>query len=76
MLPPLFGVKRGRQIGAELAAAAVPVFWKMPLLPECHRWAERALLALDHIVIAGTDLAHDPEKWTPVFGKDQAPSTS
>jgi ATP/maltotriose-dependent transcriptional regulator MalT len=34
-------------VGIELAATAVPVFLAMSLLPECHRWSERALLALD-----------------------------
>ena len=35
------------KIGVELAAAAAPVLLTMSLLPECHRWSERALLALD-----------------------------
>ena len=34
-------------IGIGLAAAAAPVFLAMSLLPECHRWSERAMLALD-----------------------------
>jgi predicted ATPase/DNA-binding winged helix-turn-helix (wHTH) protein len=34
-------------VGVELAAMAAPVFLAIPLLPECHRWSERALQALD-----------------------------
>jgi predicted ATPase/DNA-binding winged helix-turn-helix (wHTH) protein len=33
-------------IGVGLVVAAAPVFPAMSLLPECHRWSERALLAL------------------------------
>ena len=32
--------------GVELACAAAPVFLAMSLLPECHRWSERAVAAL------------------------------
>lgn len=39
-----FGANGNAEAGVGLAAAAVPVFWGMPLLPECHRWSERALL--------------------------------
>ena len=35
------------EIGVSLAAAAAPVFLAMSLLTECHRWSERAILALD-----------------------------
>ena len=42
-----FGESGDVRIGVELAAAAAPVFLAMSLLPECHRWSERALLALD-----------------------------
>ena len=42
-----FGENGNVSIGVELAAAAAPVFVTMSLLPECHRWSERALLALD-----------------------------
>jgi len=35
------------RLGIAVAAAAAPVFLAMSLLPECHRWSERALLALD-----------------------------
>lgn len=33
--------------GIALAAVATPVLLAMSLLPECHRWSERALLSLD-----------------------------
>ena len=42
-----FGVNGDVEIGIGLAAAAAPVFLAMSLLPECHRWSERAILALD-----------------------------
>jgi predicted ATPase/DNA-binding winged helix-turn-helix (wHTH) protein len=42
-----FGKDGDAKIGVELAAAAAPVFLAMSLLPECQRWSERALLALD-----------------------------
>lgn len=43
-----FAAKGNAEIGVELATAAVPVFLAMSLLPECHRWSQRALLALDN----------------------------
>jgi predicted ATPase/DNA-binding winged helix-turn-helix (wHTH) protein len=42
-----FGADGNAEIGVGLAAAATPVFLAMSLLPECQRWSERALLALD-----------------------------
>jgi len=42
-----FGVSGNAEIGVGLAVAAAPVFLAMSLLPECHRWSERAILALD-----------------------------
>ena len=42
-----FGVNGDLEIGIGLAAAAVPVFLVMSLMAECHRWSERAMLALD-----------------------------
>lgn len=42
-----FGDGGNAAVGVGLAAAAAPVFLAMSLLPECHRWSERALLALD-----------------------------
>lgn len=34
-------------VGIGLAVAAVPIFPALSLLPECYRWSEQALLALD-----------------------------
>ena len=42
-----FGKNGNVVVGVGLAATAAPVFLAMSLLPECHRWSERALLALD-----------------------------
>lgn len=42
-----FGEGGDAAVGVGLAAAAAPVFLAMSLLPECHRWSERALRALD-----------------------------
>jgi predicted ATPase/DNA-binding winged helix-turn-helix (wHTH) protein len=42
-----FGADGNAEIGVGLAAAAAPVLLTMSLLPECQRWSERALLALD-----------------------------
>jgi predicted ATPase/DNA-binding winged helix-turn-helix (wHTH) protein len=39
--------RRDLQTGALLAAAAAPIFLKMSLWSECHRWSERAITALD-----------------------------
>jgi predicted ATPase/DNA-binding winged helix-turn-helix (wHTH) protein len=41
-----FGADGNIGMGVELAAAAAPVFLAMSLLPECHRWSERAIEAL------------------------------
>ena len=46
------------RIGVGLAAAAAPVFLAMSLLPECHRWSERALLALDDASRGGHEEMH------------------
>jgi len=45
-------------IGIGLAAAAAPVFRAMALFPECHRWSERALVALDEASRGGPDEMH------------------
>jgi len=45
-------------IGIGLAAAAAPVFRAMALFPECHRWSERALAALDDKARGGSDEMH------------------
>jgi hypothetical protein len=43
------------EIGVGLAASATPVFLAMSLLPECHSWSHRALLALDHANRGGSE---------------------
>jgi predicted ATPase/DNA-binding winged helix-turn-helix (wHTH) protein len=53
-----FGANGNAQIGVGLAAAAVPVFLAMSLLPECHRWSERALFALDDAARGGAEEMH------------------
>ena len=53
-----FGVNGNAEIGVGLAAAAAPVFLAMSLLPECHRWSERALLALDDATRGGSEEMH------------------
>ena len=53
-----FGTDGNIDIGVGLAAAAAPVFLAMSLLPECHRWSERAILALDDAAHGGLDEMH------------------
>jgi predicted ATPase/DNA-binding winged helix-turn-helix (wHTH) protein len=53
-----FGVNGDQAIGVRLAAAAAPMFLAMSLLPECHRWAERAILTLDDEVRGGAEEMH------------------
>jgi hypothetical protein len=53
-----FGAKGNIGVGVGLAAAATPVFLAMSLLPECHRWSQRALLALDDTMRGGTEEMH------------------
>lgn len=53
-----FGVNGNVQVGVGLAAAAAPVFLAMSLLPECHRWSERAILALDGGFRGGAEEMH------------------
>jgi hypothetical protein len=31
---------------------------------------------MEEVAVAGDPAEHDPEKWTPVFGKDHAPLIS
>jgi predicted ATPase/DNA-binding winged helix-turn-helix (wHTH) protein len=50
-----FGANGNIDIGVGLAAAAAPVFLAMSLLPECHRWSERAINALDDAARGGLD---------------------
>src|SRR5262249_3974129 len=42
-----FGENGDIGVGIGLAAAAAPVFLTMSLLPECYRWSQRAIAALD-----------------------------
>jgi len=53
-----FGVNGNAEIGVGLAAAAAPVLMAMSLLTECHRWSERAILALDDATRAGGEEMH------------------
>jgi predicted ATPase/DNA-binding winged helix-turn-helix (wHTH) protein len=53
-----FGANGNIEIGVGLAAAAVPVFLAMSLLSECHRWSERAILALDDASRGGPKEMH------------------
>src|SRR5262249_58428975 len=53
-----FGPKGNTQSGIALAAAAAPVFLARSLLPECHRWSERAILALDEARRGGPEEMH------------------
>ena len=50
-----FGDDGSIDIGVRLAAAAAPVFLAMSLLPEGHRWSERAVLALDDATRGGAE---------------------
>ena len=53
-----FGEGGNIEVGIALAAAAAPVFLMMSLLPECHRWSEQALLALDDDARGGAEEMH------------------
>jgi predicted ATPase len=53
-----FGANGNAQVGVELATAAAPVFLAMSLLPECHRWSERGILALDDATRGGLEEMH------------------
>ena len=53
-----FGASGNVDIGVGLAVAAAPVFLAMSLLPECHRWCERAIFALDDAALGGLDEMH------------------
>jgi predicted ATPase/DNA-binding winged helix-turn-helix (wHTH) protein len=53
-----FGVNGNTQVGVGLAAAAAPVFLAMSLLPECHRWSERAILVLDDAARGASEEMH------------------
>jgi predicted ATPase/DNA-binding winged helix-turn-helix (wHTH) protein len=49
-----FGSRGNTDLGVKLAAAAAEVFLAMSLLPECHRWSQAALLALDGTAVGST----------------------
>lgn len=53
-----FGANGDIGIGVRLAATAAPVFLAMSLLPECHRWSERALLRLDDTTRGAAEEMH------------------
>jgi predicted ATPase/DNA-binding winged helix-turn-helix (wHTH) protein len=53
-----FGVNGDPAVGVGLAAAAAPVFLAMSLLPECHRWSEQAIFALDDAAHGGLEEMH------------------
>lgn len=50
-----FGAGGDVKLGIQLAAAAVDVFLAMSLLAECHRWSQRALIALDADALGSSD---------------------
>jgi predicted ATPase/DNA-binding winged helix-turn-helix (wHTH) protein len=45
-------------IGVRLAVVAAPVLLAMSMLPECHRWSEQALLALDDVMRGQAEEMH------------------
>jgi predicted ATPase/DNA-binding winged helix-turn-helix (wHTH) protein len=53
-----FGPGGNTEVGVNLAAAAVQVFLAMSLLPECHRWSQRAILVLDKTAAGSLDEMH------------------
>jgi predicted ATPase len=53
-----FGPGGDVRVGVRLAAAAVPVFLSMSLFPECQRWSQRAILALDETTRGSLDEMH------------------
>lgn len=53
-----FGTGGNTELGVKLATAAAPVFLSMSLLPECQRWSERAISALDEAARDGSDEMH------------------
>ena len=53
-----FGKGGDANIGIALATAAAPVLLAMSLLTECHRWSERAILALDDTGRGGLQEVH------------------
>jgi predicted ATPase len=53
-----FGDDGDPATGARLAATAAPGFLAMSLLPECHRWSERGIRALDDLTRGGPREMH------------------
>lgn len=53
-----FGAGGNVEVGVGLASAAAPVLMAMSLLPECHRWSARAILALDDATRGGSEEMH------------------
>ncbi|NEI74795.1 transcriptional regulator [Rhizobium lusitanum] len=53
-----FGNDGDPAIGIELASSAATVFLAMSLLPECHRWSEQALRAIDEGSRGGKEEMH------------------
>jgi predicted ATPase/DNA-binding winged helix-turn-helix (wHTH) protein len=53
-----FGVDGNTGVGIGLAAAAAPVLLAMSLLPECLRWSEQAIVALDDNTRGGPEEMH------------------
>jgi predicted ATPase/DNA-binding winged helix-turn-helix (wHTH) protein len=53
-----FGSSGDAGVGISLAAAAMPVFLEMCLFPECQRWSERAIGALDESTRGGAEEMH------------------
>jgi predicted ATPase/DNA-binding winged helix-turn-helix (wHTH) protein len=50
-----FSINGDLGIGVRLAASATPMFLAMSFLPECHRWSERAIGALDNAAWGGAE---------------------
>jgi predicted ATPase len=50
-----FGEHGNVEVGTKLAAAAAPVFLTMSLMPECYRWSQRAIAALNDTTRGGAD---------------------
>jgi len=50
-----FGEDGDPGIGIKLSAAAAPVFLAMSLLPECYRWSQHAIVALDDTARGGSE---------------------
>jgi predicted ATPase/DNA-binding winged helix-turn-helix (wHTH) protein len=53
-----FGINGDLVIGVGLATAAAPMFLTMSLRPECYRWSERAIGALDDTTRGGAEEMH------------------